>query len=66
MRKNAEMPEDDELLGLAVKGIEQLNARHGNGSFILFHRPRTWCETERPLDRMGDGNAENWRNSTVF
>ena len=42
-----EMPEDDELLGLAVKGIEQLNARHGNGTFILFHRPRVWCETER-------------------
>ena len=41
-----EMPEDDGLLGLAMKGIEQLNARHGSGRFLLFHRPRTWCETE--------------------
>jgi len=41
-----EMPEDDGLLGLAMKGIEQLNARHGNGRFLLFHRPRVWCETE--------------------
>ena len=42
-----EMPEDDNLLGLAVKGIEQLNARHGKGTFLLFHRPRVWCESER-------------------
>ena len=41
-----EMPEDDGLLGLAMKGIEQLNSRHGNGRFLLFHRPRMWCETE--------------------
>lgn len=41
-----EMPEDDDLLGVAVKGIEQLNARHGDGRFILFHRARTWCESE--------------------
>ena len=41
-----EMPEDDGLLGLAMKGIEQLNARHGHGRFLLFHRPRVWCETE--------------------
>lgn len=44
--KEPEMPEDDDLLGLAVKGIERLNARHGN-VFVLFHRPRVWCETER-------------------
>ena len=41
------MPEDDELLGLAVKGIEYLNARHGDGIFTLLYRLRTWCETER-------------------
>ena len=41
-----EMPEDDGLLGLVIKGIEQLNARHGDGRFLLFHRPRIWCETE--------------------
>jgi cyclic beta-1,2-glucan synthetase len=42
-----EMPEDDGLLGLAVKGVEQLNARHPGGHFILFHRVRAWCESER-------------------
>ena len=42
-----EMREDDELLGMAIKGIEQLNETHRHGSFILFSRPRTWCETER-------------------
>jgi len=42
-----EMPEDDDLLGLAVKGIMELNARHGEGTFTLFYRPRVWCETER-------------------
>ncbi len=45
--EECEMPEDDDLLGLTVKGIAQLNARHGNGIFTLFHRPRVWCETER-------------------
>ena len=44
--KEREMPEDDGLLGLAMKSIEQLNSRHGNGRFLLFHRPRVWCETE--------------------
>ncbi len=41
-----EMPEDDNLLGLAMKGIEQLNSRHGGGRFLLFHRTRDWCATE--------------------
>src|SRR4030095_1572091 len=45
--ENSEMPEDDDLLGLAIKGIEQLNDRYGHGLFILFSRPRVWCETER-------------------
>src|SRR5207253_2229435 len=42
-----DMPEDDELLGIAVKGIAELNARHGNGTFVMFHRRRVWCKTER-------------------
>jgi cyclic beta-1,2-glucan synthetase len=41
-----EMPEDDGLLGLAMKSIEELNSRHGHGRFLLFQRPRVWCETE--------------------
>ncbi len=44
--KEREMPEDDGLLGLAIKLVEQLNARHGGGRFLLFHRERVWCETE--------------------
>src|SRR5678816_3660066 len=30
-----------------MKGIAQLNARYSNNVFLLFHRPRVWCETER-------------------
>jgi len=44
--EEADMPEDEILLGLAVKGIERLNALYGNGAFALFHRPRAWCECE--------------------
>ena len=42
-------PGDDELLERAAAGIRALNARHGRnavGPFHLFHRSRTWCETE--------------------
>ena len=42
-----QMPEDDNLVELAVAGIEQLNTRYGPGTFSLFHRSRVWCETER-------------------
>jgi cyclic beta-1,2-glucan synthetase len=45
--EDSEMPEDDDLLGVAIKGIEQLNARYPGGLFILFNRPRVWCETEK-------------------
>jgi cyclic beta-1,2-glucan synthetase len=41
-----EMPEDDDLLGLAVSGIERLNAVHGEGRFVLLNRQRAWCKTE--------------------
>ena len=53
-----EMPEDDDLLGLAMKGIEQLNARHGNGRFILFHQARVVVRDRAPLDRMGAETRE--------
>ncbi len=45
--EDREMPEDDALLGLVIKGIEQLNAAHPDSPFILFHRQRLWCESER-------------------
>ncbi len=40
------MPEDDNLLAVAVAGIERLNERYG-GRFFLFHRPRQWCQSEQ-------------------
>ena len=40
------MPEDAERLNIAMRGIEQLNAKYANGHFLLFHRERGWSETE--------------------
>ena len=40
------MPEDAERLNIAMRGIEQLNAKYANGRFLLFHRERGWSETE--------------------
>lgn len=42
-----EMPEDAEYLEVAVRGIEEMNRRHGEGRFFLFHRPRLWSESEQ-------------------
>jgi cellobiose phosphorylase len=41
------MPEDLELLEVAVKSIESLNERHGTDVFVLFYRERRWSESER-------------------
>ncbi|HUW40168.1 MAG TPA: glucoamylase family protein [Rectinemataceae bacterium] len=43
----AHREDDGALLGAAKEGIESLNARYGEGRFLLFHRERSWCETER-------------------
>ncbi len=47
------MPADDELVRLAIQGIEQLNERYTpasgatrGGIFFLFHRPRRWNAQE--------------------
>ena len=43
-------PEDEELLRLARKGIEELNGKYGSAKsdpFFLFHRPRRWNPRER-------------------
>jgi len=45
--EDREMPEDDSLLGQVIKGIENLNAIHPDTPFMLFHRTRLWCESER-------------------
>ena len=48
---NAEtMPEDEPLLQLAQKRIEELNEKYGSvkgDTFFLFHRPRRWNPRER-------------------
>ena len=44
-----EMPEDDALLDVALRGMEELNARYadeGQKRFFLFHRRRLWNEGE--------------------
>ena len=37
----------DELLQVAIDGIEALNQRHGEDRFYLFHRERVWTECEQ-------------------
>jgi cyclic beta-1,2-glucan synthetase len=44
-----ETPDDEALLDVALGGIEDLNARYGDGEtkrFFLFHRRRQWNESE--------------------
>jgi cyclic beta-1,2-glucan synthetase len=37
---------DDQLLETATQGIEALNRQYGGDRFMLFHRPRQWCQSE--------------------
>ncbi len=39
--------EDADLLHLAQEGIRRLNRTYGEGHFYLFHRQRTWSESEQ-------------------
>jgi len=41
------MPEDEEYIDIVARGIEELNRRHGEGRFFLFHRGRSWSESEQ-------------------
>jgi len=44
-----EMPQDEEIVSAARAGIEELNARYGEGRadrFYLFHRTRLWNPAE--------------------
>ena len=41
------MPEDAEYIDIVARGVEELNRRHGAGRFFLFHRGRTWSESEQ-------------------
>lgn len=38
------MPGDLELLEVAVRGLEELNRKHGSNRFLLFHRDREWSD----------------------
>ncbi|MEK6322450.1 MAG: glucoamylase family protein [Acidobacteriota bacterium] len=45
----AQMPDDDAVLDVAIKGIEELNARYSESKakrFYLFHRSRRWNPVE--------------------
>lgn len=39
--------DDEKLLQLAVNGIKELNRRYNTDIFFLFHRERSWCDTEQ-------------------
>ncbi|MBT0665019.1 glycosyl transferase [Geobacter pelophilus] len=39
--------DDDRLLQIASRRLTDLNERHGGERFFLFHRERTWCESEQ-------------------
>ena len=41
------MPEDAEYIDIVARGVEELNRRHGEGHFFLFHRTRMWSESEQ-------------------
>ena len=42
-----DMPEDTEYIDIVARGIEELNRRYGAGRFFLFHRGRSWSESEQ-------------------
>ena len=39
--------DDEQLLQTAIESIEALNHRYGGERFFLFHRERTWSESEQ-------------------
>jgi cyclic beta-1,2-glucan synthetase len=41
------MPEDTEYIDLVARGIDELNRRYGANRFFLFHRGRSWSESEQ-------------------
>lgn len=65
--KDETMPDDEQLLQLARKGIEDLNEKYKDSKgdiFLLFHRPRRWNPKEniwmgyeRKRGKLADLNA---------
>ena len=41
------MPEDAEYIDIIARGIEELNRQYGAGRFFLFHRGRSWSESDQ-------------------
>jgi cyclic beta-1,2-glucan synthetase len=41
------LPDDEPLLHEAIAALGELNRKYGEGRFFLFHRGRTWSQTER-------------------
>ena len=39
--------DDSQKLRMVSEGLEALNQRYGGGRFYLFHRDRTWSESEQ-------------------
>jgi len=59
-----QMPEDLDLLEVAVRGLENLNLKYRETKFFLFHRARRFCKTqqcwmgwERKRGKIEDLNA---------
>ena len=40
-------PDDEALVAAATRRVDELNARHGAGRFLFFHRARRWNPAER-------------------
>jgi cyclic beta-1,2-glucan glucanotransferase len=40
------LKEDNTLLDVALRGMQKLEQKYGNGKFFLFHRQRTWSPSE--------------------
>ena len=57
------MPEDKEYIDIVARGIEELNRRHGAGRFFLFHRGRSWSESEqRWIDSSSVNQRPSWKD----
>ncbi|MBI3015492.1 MAG: glycosyl transferase, partial [Candidatus Tectomicrobia bacterium] len=70
---------DERLLQTAIEGLEGLNHRYGGERFFLFHRNRTWSESEQKyigwerkrgkleeLNRLIDGTRPEDAGRLVF
>jgi cyclic beta-1,2-glucan synthetase len=45
--EEAHLEQDEPLLRYAISRLESLNERHGSERFYLFHRERTWSQSEQ-------------------